>query len=73
MFDDQGGPFAVLIGPHRFDRGALYDGRELASLHGREAAARVALRFAEIWERAHDISPAVLGLLARADRPILAG
>lgn len=71
VFDDEGDPFALLVGPHRFDRGALYDGPELASLHGREAAERTALRFGEIWERAYDISPAILGLLARADRRTL--
>ena len=68
IFDDETGPFAILIGPHRFDRGALYDGPEWASLHGRDAATLAALRFREIWDRAHDISPAILGLMARADR-----
>ena len=68
VFRDHDGSFAVLIGPHRFDAGSLHRGPELASLHGAAAAARTAQRFGEIWEEAHDISPAIVGILTRAER-----
>ena len=68
VFRDHDGPFALLVGPHRFDGSALHRGPELASLHGAAAAAQTAQRFGEIWEQAHDISPAIVGILTRADR-----
>ena len=68
VFRNHDGSFAVLVGPHRFDVSALHRGPELASLHGAAAATRTAQRFGEIWKQAHDISPAIVGILARADR-----
>ena len=68
VFRDHDGSFAVLIGPHRFGGGALHRGPEIASLHGAAAAARTAQRFHEIWEQAHDISPAIFGILTQAER-----
>jgi hypothetical protein len=68
VFRNQEGPCAVLIGPHRFDRGMLHEGPVLASLHGAEEAVRVATRFAEIWSRGHDIRPAIAGILGRAEQ-----
>ena len=70
VFSDDEGYFAVLVGPHRFDGRALHRGPELASLHGAAAAERMAHRFGEIWEQGHDISPAIVGILARADRGV---
>jgi hypothetical protein len=68
LFADRAGPCAALVGPHRFERGQMHDAPVLASLHGRKEAARLAGRFAEMWARAHDIRPAVAGILSRADR-----
>lgn len=68
IFADATGPRAALVGPHRFERGQLHDAPVLASLHGGADAARLAGRFAEMWARAHDIRPAVAGILARAGR-----
>jgi hypothetical protein len=68
IFVGDHGPAAALIGPHRFDRGGAHVGPVLASLHGAEAAARLAARFAELWARGHDIRPAISGILARAER-----
>lgn len=66
VFGNEKGCFAVLMGPHRFDRSALHRGPELASLHGASAAARIGQRFEEIWEQGHDIRPAIVGILTRA-------
>ena len=68
VFRNQEGPFAVLIGPHRFDRGLVHEGPVIASLHGGEGAVLLAARFAEIWTRGHDIRPAIAGILGRAER-----
>ena len=68
VFRRDEGPFAVLVGPHRFDRGSLHDGPVLASLHGTEEALKAGSRFAEVWTRAHDIRPAIARILDRADR-----
>ena len=68
VFRREDGPFAVLIGAHRFERGSLHDGPVFASLHGGDAALRAGGRFIEIWSRAHDIRPALAGILARAER-----
>ena len=68
IFRGDGGPFAALVGPHRFDRGTVHAGPVLASLHGAQDAARSAARFAEVWGRAHDIRPAIAGILARAEQ-----
>lgn len=68
VFRREDGPFAVLVGAHRFERGSLHDGPVLGSLHGAEAALRAASRFVEIWSRAHDIRPAIARILARAEQ-----
>jgi hypothetical protein len=67
VFCEDEGPFAVIVGPHRFERGGL-GGPALASLHGPDGAARTLARFEELWAGAHDISPAVGGILVRAER-----
>jgi hypothetical protein len=68
VFRNDTGPFAVMIGPHRFDRGLIHEGPVLASLHDAPEAVRVSARFAEIWTRGHDIRPAIAGILGRAER-----
>ena len=68
VFRNDDGPFAVLVGPHRFDRGLIHEGPVLASLHEDESVAPVGNRFVEIWARAHDIRAAIAGILGRAER-----
>jgi hypothetical protein len=66
IFRGPSGPLAVLIGFHWFERPFPHRGPAFASLHGAEAARAALLRYEEIWGRAHDISPALLGILERA-------
>ena len=62
-----GGKAAVaLVGVHSFQRPSPFPGPILVSEHGPVGATLLASRFGEIWERAHDVSDAVRGLLARA-------
>jgi hypothetical protein len=68
VFRRDEGPFAVLVGPHRFERGWSQEGPVLASLHGPEEALRAGGRFVEVWSRAHDIRPAIARILARAEQ-----
>ena len=68
VFRRADGPFSVLVGPHRFDRGSLHDGPILASLHGADEARKAGSRFLDVWSRAHDIRPAIARILARADQ-----
>jgi len=68
VFRRDDGPFAVLVGPHRFERGWSQEGPVLASLHGPEEALRAGGRFVEVWSRAHDIRPAISRILARAEQ-----
>ena len=67
VFATGAGPFAVVVGPHRFDRGDL-SRPTLASVHGREEATRTQRRFDEIWALGYDIRPAVTGILTRAEQ-----
>lgn len=59
-------PFAVLLGFHWFQRPFPHRGPALASLHGPDGAATAGRRFHATWARAHDIRPAVRGILDRA-------
>lgn len=68
VFSDHTWSFAVLVDPHCFDGSTLHRGPELVSLHGVAAAARTAQHFGEIWEQAHDTSPAIVGIMTRANR-----
>jgi hypothetical protein len=68
IFHDALGAAAVLIGPHWFERPFPHRGPAFAALHGADAAAGALRRFQETWERAHDIGPAVRGILERAER-----
>ena len=68
VFRSAEGAFAVLLGFHWFERPFPHRGPALASLHGPEGARLARVRFEDLWRRAHDISPAVLGILARAER-----
>jgi len=67
VFSGPDGPFAALLGFHWFQRPFPHRGPALASLHGPEAARRVHVPFEEAWTRAHDIAPAIVGILRRPD------
>jgi hypothetical protein len=66
VFAGPGGPTAVLLGFHAFERPYPHRGPALAALHGPEAARLAARRHEEIWERAHDVGPAVWSILSKA-------
>lgn len=67
VFEDAGGPFAVLAGYHWLERPYPHRGPALAFLHTGDAARLAARRHEEVWEAAHDVGPALWSLLARAD------
>lgn len=66
VFSGPAGPMAVLIGLHWFERPYAHRGPALASVHGEDAARVAARRHDEIWERAHDVGPAVWNILSKA-------
>jgi hypothetical protein len=66
VFSGPGGPTAVLLGFHAFERPYPHRGPALAALHGPVAARLAARRHEEIWERAHDVGPAVWSILSKA-------
>ena len=66
VFAGPGGPTAVLLGFHAFERPYPHRGPALAALHGPGAARLAARRHEEIWERAHDVGPAVWTILSKA-------
>jgi hypothetical protein len=68
LFRGAEGPRAVLLGFHWFERPFPHRGPAFASLHGSDAARGALVRFDEAWDRAHDIGPAVLSILERAER-----
>jgi len=63
VFSGADGPRTVLIGTHWFGRPYPHPGPVLAGLHGGEAAHLTAGRHVELWDRAHDVGPAVRGIL----------
>lgn len=66
VFTGAKGPLGALLGFHWFQRPFPYRGPALATLVGPDGARRIGARFSETWARAHDISPAILGILERA-------
>jgi len=66
VFRGPDGPSAVLLGFHWLERPFPFGGPALASLHGAGGAALAGRRFDETWGRAHDIRPAIHGILRRA-------
>ena len=66
VFTGSEGPSAVLLGFHAFERPYPHRGPALASLHGPVAARLAARRHEEIWDRAHDVGPAVWSILSKA-------
>jgi hypothetical protein len=66
VFAGASGPTAVLLGFHAFERPYPHRGPALAALHGVNAARLAARRHEEIWERAHDVGPAIWSILSKA-------
>jgi hypothetical protein len=63
VFSGAAGPRTVLIGTHWFGRPYPHPGPVLAGLLHGEAAHLTARRHAELWDNAHDVGPAVRGIL----------
>ena len=68
VFAGVDGPTAVLSGSHWFERPYPHRGPALAALHHGDAARLAARRHGELWERAHDVGPAVWSILSKARR-----
>ena len=68
VFSGAAGPGAVLSGSHWFERPYPHRGPALAALHHGDAARLAARRHQELWDRAHDVSPAVWNILSKARR-----
>jgi len=68
VFSTADGPLAVLIGQHWFERPYPHRGPAISTLHFEDAARRAARRHAELWDRAHDVGPAVWNILSKAER-----
>lgn len=66
VFSGHEGPNALLTGLHRFDRPYPHRGPAFATVHEGDAARLAARRHDEIWERAHDVGPAVWSILSKA-------
>ncbi len=78
VFSDLARPRAVMIGKHWFERPHPHRGPALAAVHFDDAARLAARRHGRLWERAHDVGPAVWGILSKAERtgrivPVAAG
>lgn len=67
VFTSERGPAAVLLGCHWFQRPFPHRGPAFASLYGPDEAGRARARFSEVWGAAHDISPAIRGILLRSE------
>jgi hypothetical protein len=71
VFSGPDGPSTVLVGLHRFERPYPHRGPAFASVHGGDAARLGARRHDEVWERAHDVGPAIWNILSKARRGVL--
>jgi len=56
-------PHSTLVGPHWFERPYPHRGPALASVHQGEGARRLARRFHQLWEEAHDVRSPLLETL----------
>jgi len=73
VFSGADGPTSVLTGFHWFERPYPHRGPALAALHRGDAARLSAQRHLELWERAHDVGPAIWNILAKAERTARTG
>ncbi len=66
IFRDPAGAATCLLGAHYFGSPQLTMGPSFtAILHGADHAALLQRRFEEVWDRGHDVSPAILEVLER--------
>jgi hypothetical protein len=70
VFSGPEGPTALLTGLHRFERPYPHRGPAFASVHEGDAARLGFKRHEEIWERAHDVGPAIWSILSKARRGV---
>jgi hypothetical protein len=68
VFSGTRGPHSLLLGLHWFQRPSLHRGPAWAVCLGETEARHGHRRYQELWEGAHDIGEAILGLLHRASR-----
>ena len=68
VFSTSEGPAAVLLGFHWFERPYPHRGPALGMVHFADAARAAAKRHHELWDRAHDVGPAVWSILSKAER-----
>jgi hypothetical protein len=66
VFSDPSGPRALFLGLHWMLRPFPHRGPAWLACFGPQEAHRAHRRFEELWEKAHEIGPAVLRLLERA-------
>lgn len=72
VFATADGPLAVMLGSHWFERPYPHRGPAFGAVLLEDAARRAAKRHAELWERAHDVGPAVWNILSKAERSVRA-
>lgn len=65
VFSGPEGPQALILGLHWFQRPFPHRGPAWAAAFGTREAAQAHGRFREVWSGAHEIGPAILGLLER--------
>lgn len=70
VFLRKGVAWRGLVGPHWFVRPYPHRGPALASVHGPAGAGVLARRFEDLWRQAHDIGPALVGILSRAQERV---
>jgi hypothetical protein len=69
VFSGDQGPHTLLLGLHWFRRPFPHRGPAWAARFGPKEAQQAHHRFLELWEGAHDISPAVYRLIGREVHP----
>jgi hypothetical protein len=72
VFSNQEGPQEILMGLHWFHRPFPLRGPAWAVRLGPGEAATAQNRFLEVWSSAHDIAPAIQGLMERWQLPLVA-
>ena len=73
VFYSEAGPSTVLTGTHWFERPYPHRGPAFGAVHAGDAARLAAKRHRDVWERAHDVGPAVWSILSKARRRSTAG
>lgn len=68
VFSGATGPHAVLTGFHWFERPYPHRGPAFASIHFHDAARLALHRHDTLWDRAHDVGPAIWSILSKAAR-----